>query len=130
MSDRIAYEDVVKMALLYNYVVTGNLMLSKKKINKFYQILDFQLDLMNSNIKYIHDIDDNYFIFYKVYTDEEEEYYILKYDIDLKKEYRKLGKYPIDILLASRNSNVLRTLNLKEDENNNLIKCGKSKGLY
>ena len=129
MNERIAFEDAIKMALLYNYVATGNLMLSHKKINKFYQILDFQLDILNSSDKYIHDIDENYYIYYKVYDDNEEEYYILKYDLDFEQEYRKLGSYPFDILIASRSRDVLRAIDLKLDEEDNLVKFKQSKKL-
>lgn len=124
MGKRTYFEDSASLALLYNYDATNGIgmMLSYNKIKKFDNIININLDSMNSQLSYIGSCNPENLIYFYSKDEEQKEYLILRPDIDLEKARNYyIGSIPLDLLIASQKENALNSIGLKL-ENRKIVK--------
>lgn len=114
MGKRTYFEDIASIALLYNYQATARMLLSYDKIKEYDEIINNNLDKMNSNINYINSLDNSKSIYFYSKDENDKEYLILKPYFDFEKaRYEYIGCLPLDIIIASQKENALEVIGLE-----------------
>lgn len=115
MGKRTNFSDIAAMALLFNYDANSlTTMISYEKVNKFDEIINQNLDEMNSKISSPLFIEDDSELYFRA-TDEDGKTYLVispNADIESARSYH-IGTLPIDIILAAEKDNALATIGLK-----------------
>lgn len=126
MSSRIFIQDTTTLALLYNYEATRGMLLSLDKIRAFDNIVDNNLEKMNSGVNMVHPLDYSRLIYFTSCDENGNEYCILKPDFSEEQariEY--IYRTPYDVIRASQQENALEILHLKL-ENGKIVKKAKN----
>ncbi len=117
MSRKIFKEDTTTIALLYNYMANGDMLLSAEKIDEFDEIVDENLEEMDSKANMVHPIDYYKLVYFTSWDEVGNQFYILKPGFN---EYRVMTDYlynsPLDITKATQKENALASLGLKLEE--------------
>ena len=126
MSSRIFIQDTTTLALLYNYEATRGMLLSLDKIKVFDNIVDNNLEKMNSGVNMVYPLDYSRLIHFTSCDENGNEYCILKPDFSEEQariEY--IYRTPYDVIRASQQENALEILGLKL-ENGKIVKKTKN----
>lgn len=114
MSKIIFKEDTITIALLYNFIATRDMILSSEKINEFDEIVDSNLEEMNSKANFIYPLDYSKLIYFTSWDEVGNQYFILKPEFDLEKAMTDyIYNRPYDITIATQKENALDSLGLK-----------------
>lgn len=117
-------EDAYSLGLLYAYLYSDRIMVLRDDLIRFHELIED--DLKESSVS-----DMNIFlcnlgeeIYFPVEGKNNDVYYMLKHDFDLKraKSYY-IGTLPIEILMASQKENVLNSIDLTKKDGHIVRKC-------
>lgn len=115
-------EDAYGLGLLYAYIYAGKKMVLKEDLDKFHEIIEFNLRNMNYNEITPIWYDEEPSIYFASEGKNNEIYYVLYPDFDLKKAKSKyIGCLPSEILVASQMENALNSIDLKK-ENERIVR--------
>ena len=118
-------EDAYCLGLLYAHIYADKKMVLKDDLDKFHEIIEFNLRSMNNDINdtyttVCHDNDPS--IYFESEGKNGEIYYVLYPDFDLNRAKSKyIGCLSTDVLVASQKENALNSIDLKE-ENGRIVK--------
>ena len=115
-------EDAYGLGLLYAYIYAGKKMVLKEDLDKFHEIIEFNLKNMKYNETTSIWYDEDPSIYFVSEGKNNEIYYVLYPDFDLKKAKSKyIGCLPLEILIASQMENALNSIDLKK-ENERIVR--------
>lgn len=126
MNKRIFKEDTTTIALLYNYIANGDMLLSAEKVDEFDEIVDNNLEEMDSKANLVYPIDYSKLIYFTSWDEVGNQFYILKPGFNEEKamiDY--LYNRPFDITKATQCENALDSLGLKLQEGKFIPKANK-----
>lgn len=117
---RVNIVDITTIALIYNYKATHShsMMLSHEKIQEYAQIVDENLDLMNSSFNGAYPFDFSKSIYFNTQDDNDNWYSIIKPGVDIEMAERTyIWRGSHDLEKASKDENALAVLGIKLDGN-------------
>lgn len=117
MEKRTYESDIVAMALLYRKEYIGSDMISYEKAKKFDQVINDNLNIMNSDcgigIRYSYYDDSK--LFTKMTDENGNLYAVIIPNADLKEAWQThIGCLPIDVIVASQMDNALDVIELEK----------------
>lgn len=115
-------EDAYCLGLLYAHIYADKKMVLKDDLDKFHEIVEFNLRSVNNDIYTTvwHDNDPS--IYFASEGKNGEIYYVLYPDFDLNRAKSKyIGCLSTDVLVASQKENALNSIDLKK-ENGRIVK--------
>lgn len=122
---KILSEDAYCLGLLYVHLYAHKQMVLKEDLDKFQEIIEYNLKCMNSGAKDIYTTvwgDDEPSIYFASEGKNGEIYYVLYPNLDLEKAKSKyIGCLSTDILVASQKENALNSIDL-EKVNGNIVR--------
>ena len=123
MTKRAQFKDTTAIALIYISRATGGQIISYDKALEFNEIVNENLDKINSPITpYFFLDDDSKFCFY-VKDVNNNGYFVINQNADIKRaQTGYIGCVPIDIVVASQMSNALDILDLEKINGNIVVK--------
>ena len=112
-------EDAYCLGLLYAHIYANKKMVLKDDLDKFHEIIEFNLRSMNKDINDTYATvwyDNDPSIYFVSEGKNSEIYYVLYPDFDLDRAKSKyIGCLSTDVLVASQKENALNSIDLKKE---------------
>lgn len=117
MGKRTYETDIAAMALLYRYQCDGSMMLSYDKIEKFDEVINKNLDGMNSSCGIGVRYEEEPELYFTIVDENGKKYAVMNKTADINKARSyHIGVLPTDIIIASQMPNALEIIGLKLDK--------------
>lgn len=116
MSKRVFLEEIVTLALVYNYEASSSVsrMLPKSVVQEYDRVIDANLDEMQSTIDIVYPLNYAKLIYTNTQDEKGNWYYVIKYDVDMEnKSYNILASIKEDLKIASQMPNALEVLGIQ-----------------